>query len=56
MGAAICKAAAQLLAPLSIAYTLRVHTTDGQLFCEQSSGLDTSATAALSSGASAIPS
>ena len=56
VGAAICKAAAQLLAPLSIAYTLRVHTTDGQIFCEQSTGLDTPAPAVLSASASAIPS
>ena|SRR5688500_15500846 len=56
VGAAICKAAAQLLAPLSIAYTLRVHTTDGQMFCEQSAALATPAPAALPAGASAIPS
>jgi hypothetical protein len=55
-GAAICKAAAQLLAPLSIAYTLRVHTTDGQIFCEQSEGLATPAAAMLPSGAAAMPS
>jgi hypothetical protein len=56
MGAAICKAAAELLAPLSIAYTLRVHTTDGQTFCEQSGGLAAPAPTALSSVAAAIPS
>ena len=56
LGAAICKAAAQLLAPLSIAYTLRVNTTDGQVFCEQSPGLAAPVTASVSSGVSAIPS
>lgn len=52
----ICKVAEQLLAPLSIAYTLRVRTTDGQMFCEQSPGLAAPATAAVASGVSAIPS
>lgn len=55
-GAAICKAAAELLAPLSIAYTLRVQTTDGQVFCEQSVGLAAPAAAALSAGVAAMPS
>ena len=55
-GAAICKAAAELLAPLAIAYTLRVQTTDGQVFCEQSAGLGAPAAAALASGVSAMPS
>jgi hypothetical protein len=56
VGAAICTAAAQLLAPLSIAYTLRVQTTDGQTFCEQSPGLAAPADAVVPSGASAMPS
>jgi hypothetical protein len=53
---AICKAAASLLAPLSIAYTLRVSTTDGQIFCEQSQGLAASVSAGISSGAPATTS
>ena len=53
---AICKAAANLLAPLSIAYTLRVSTTDGQMFCEQSPGLAASGSAAIASGAPATTS
>jgi hypothetical protein len=56
MGAAICKAAAQLLAPLPIAYTLRVQTTDGQTFCEQSAALDAPVAAVVSMGASTMPS
>lgn len=52
----ICKAAEQLLATLAIAYTLRVRTTDGQMFCEQSPGLAAPATAAASPGVVAIPS
>jgi hypothetical protein len=56
VGAAICKAAAQLLAPLSIAYTLRVQTTDGQTFCEQSAELAAPPTTAVSSGASVLAS
>lgn len=56
VGAAICKAAAQLLAPLSIAYTLRVHTTDGQMFCEQSAELAPPAVAAAPSATAALPS
>ena len=56
VGAAICKAAAHLLAPLSLAYTLRVQTTDGQLFCEQSPGLAAPVGAAVSTGVTAMPS
>lgn len=56
VGAAICRAAAQLLAPLSIAYTLRVQTTDGQTFCEQSPGLAAQPVAAASSAAAVLPS
>ena len=52
----ICKAAEQLLAPLSIAYTLRVRTTDGQLFSEQSPGLAGSVTGVVSSEAAATAS
>ena len=52
----ICKTAAQLLAPLSIAYTLRVRTTDGQMFCEQSPGLAGAVAGPVSSNVSATAS
>ena len=52
----ICKAAEQLLAPLAIAYTLRVRTTDGQMFCEQSPGLARSVTGPVPQDAAAVAS
>jgi hypothetical protein len=51
VASAICAAVGPLLAPMSLAYTLRVVTTDGQMFHTQSPDLATVLTAVHASGA-----